>query len=87
MLVFVLLFLGYALVAFRSRRRRRRSSTGCRFEVTRAIQVLWIVSTTTIVLGLAGFGTFELVQGGSGGGQGPSAVFLPPGTRTRSTCR
>jgi len=31
------------------------------------------------VLFLAGFGTYELLRSGSGGGQGPTAAFLPPG--------
>jgi cytochrome c oxidase subunit 2 len=29
------------------------------------------------VLTLAGFGTYQLLQSGSGGGQGPTAAFLP----------
>jgi cytochrome c oxidase subunit II len=37
------------------------------------------VITTTMVLFLAGFGTYELVQSGAGGGQGPNPAFLPPG--------
>jgi cytochrome c oxidase subunit 2 len=41
------------------------------------IQVTWIVLTTVIVLFLAGFGTFELLQTGAGGGQGPSPVAVP----------
>lgn len=43
------------------------------------IQVTWIVVTTVVVLSLAGFGTFELLQNGSGGGQGPSPVAVPAG--------
>jgi len=36
------------------------------------IQVGWILTTTVIVLFLAGFGTYELVQPeGAGGAQGP----------------
>jgi len=31
------------------------------------------------VLFLAGFGSYELTQNGSGGGQGPTPAFLPPG--------
>ena len=33
--------------------------------------------TSATVLGLAAFGTYELVKDGAGGGQGPSATFLP----------
>ena len=43
------------------------------------IQVTWIVITSAVVLALAGFGTFELLQTGSGGGQGPSPVANPSG--------
>jgi cytochrome c oxidase subunit II len=41
------------------------------------IQLLWIVITTTMVLFLAGFGTYELLKDGSGGGQGPNPIALP----------
>ena len=38
----------------------------------------WILTTTVIVLFLAGFGTYELVQpGGAGGGQGSSPIWTP----------
>jgi len=43
------------------------------------IQVLWVVLTTVVVLFLAGFGTYELLQDGAGGGQGPSPVAVPAG--------
>ena len=45
------------------------------------IQVLWIVGTTTIVLFLAGFGTYELLQNGAGGGQGPDPIAIPAGQK------
>jgi cytochrome c oxidase subunit 2 len=37
------------------------------------------VSTSTIVLFLAGFGTYELLKDGAGGGQGPSPISTPSG--------
>ena len=41
-------------------------------------QLAWILSTTVVVLFLAGFGTYELVQPeGSGGGQGPYPIWTP----------
>jgi cytochrome c oxidase subunit 2 len=43
------------------------------------IQILWIVATSVIVLFLAGFGTYELLQNGSGGGQGPDPIAVPSG--------
>ena len=42
------------------------------------VEWTWIVLTTVLVLFLAGFGTYELVQpGGSGGGQGPTPIWTP----------
>jgi cytochrome c oxidase subunit II len=43
------------------------------------IQVLWMIGTGVIVLFLAGFGTYELLQNGSGGGQGPNPIAVPGG--------
>jgi cytochrome c oxidase subunit II len=43
------------------------------------IQILWIVITSTLVLFLAGFGTYELLQNGAGGGQGPNPIAVPAG--------
>ncbi|HZT94849.1 MAG TPA: cytochrome c oxidase subunit II [Gaiellaceae bacterium] len=45
------------------------------------IQVLWIVITSVIVLFLAGFGSYELLQNGAGGGQGPNPVAIPSGPK------
>jgi len=45
------------------------------------VRVWWIVITSVTVLFLAGFGTYELLQTGSGGGQGPSPIAIPSGTK------
>jgi cytochrome c oxidase subunit 2 len=45
------------------------------------VQVLWIVGTSVIVLFLAGFGTYELLQNGAGGGQGPDPIAVPSGPK------
>jgi cytochrome c oxidase subunit II len=45
------------------------------------VRVWWIVVTSVTVLFLAGFGTFELLQNGSGGGQGPDPIAVPAGTK------
>jgi cytochrome c oxidase subunit 2 len=45
------------------------------------IQVLWIIGTGVIVLFLAGFGTYELLQNGAGGGQGPDPIAVPAGPK------
>jgi cytochrome c oxidase subunit 2 len=72
--VFVLVTLGYTLIVFRQ---RDAAAAGPPIRGDARLQVLWIVITTSMVLGLAGFGTYELVKDGAGGGQGPSATFLP----------
>jgi cytochrome c oxidase subunit 2 len=43
------------------------------------VQLLWIVITSVMVLFLAGFGTYELLKDGAGGGQGPNPIALPAG--------
>jgi cytochrome c oxidase subunit II len=75
--VFILLFLGYALVSFRSR--TTEPTDGPPLRGDSRIQIAWIVVTSVTVLGLAGFGSYELLQSGAGGGQGPSAAFRPAG--------
>jgi cytochrome c oxidase subunit 2 len=78
--VFCLLavFFAYALVVFRARGAAVEDGPADRGDS--GIQVLWIVITSAIVLFLAGFGTFELLQTGAGGGQGPSPVAVPSGS-------
>jgi cytochrome c oxidase subunit 2 len=73
---FVLLFLAFAATVFRNRTTEVVDGPPIRGDGR--IQVLWVVVTTITVLFLAAFGTFELFDaGGAGGGQGPSAAFLP----------
>ena len=43
------------------------------------VQLWWMVVTSVTVLFLAAFGTYELLQNGSGGGQGPSPIAKPSG--------
>ncbi len=78
-IVFVLLMLGYTLIVFR---RREAVVAGPPVRGDSKLQLLWIVITTTTVLALAAFGTYELVKDGAGGGQGPSATFLPAAHHT-----
>jgi heme/copper-type cytochrome/quinol oxidase subunit 2 len=75
--IFVLLFLGYVFVSFRSRTAALVDGPPVRGDGR--IQVIWMIVTTTTVLFLAGFGTYELLQSGAGGGQGPTAAFQPAG--------
>ena len=46
-----------------------------------------MIVTSVVVLFLAAFGSYELVQSGSGGGQGPTAAFQRRATRRRWTSR
>ena len=75
--VLVLLFLVYAVAAFRARGSAIVEGPPVRGDP--GIQIAWVVVTTATVLFLAGFGTYELLKSGSGGGQGPTAAFLPAG--------
>ena len=79
-LVFVLLFLGYVFVTFRSRGTELVDGRPDRGDAR--IQLVWMIVTTTTVLFLAGFGTFELLQSGAGGGEGPTAAFQPTGYKS-----
>jgi cytochrome c oxidase subunit 2 len=73
---FVLVALGFAVTVFRARPGGALEGPAIRSDGR--IQLLWLVVTTVVVLFLAAFGTFELFDAnGSGGGQGPSAAFLP----------
>jgi cytochrome c oxidase subunit II len=76
--VFILLFLAYALTTFRSRTAELIDGPPVRGDAR--IQLTWMIVTTVTVLVLAGFGSYELIQTGSGGGQGPSAAFAPAGS-------
>jgi cytochrome c oxidase subunit II len=75
--IFVLVFLAYVLTTFRNRTGELVDGPPVRGDAR--IQTWWMVVTGVIVLFLAGFGSYELVQSGSGGGQGPTAAFQPAG--------
>lgn len=75
--VFVLFFLIYAFSSFSNRTGELVYGPAARGDTR--IQVTWIAVTTVTVLSLAAFGTYELLQSGSGGGEGPSAAFAPAG--------
>jgi cytochrome c oxidase subunit 2 len=75
-LLFVLVFVAFALSHFRA------GTDTADAEPDRGdsrIQILWAVVTTVVVLALATYGSYELAESGSGGGQGPSAAFVPVG--------
>ena len=75
----IVVYFAYALIVF-----RRRGSTieeGAAIRGNARVQTLWIVATSAIVLFLAGYGTWALLQSGSGGGQGPAPIAVPAGPK------
>jgi len=77
-LCLMVVFFGYGLVRFRARR-SEAIVDGPPLRNDARVQILWIVITSATVLFLAGFGTYELLKDGSGGGQGPNPIALPAG--------
>ncbi len=71
-------FFVYGLVTFRPEKNETLLD-GPPLRNDSTVQVLWIVITSAMVLFLAGFGTYELLQDGAGGGQGPNPIALPAG--------
>ena len=76
----VLIFFGYALLNFRAARGEPLVD-GPPLRNDAGVQIVWMIVTSVTVLFLAGFGTYELLQNGAGGGQGPSPVAVPAGNK------
>jgi len=76
--LFVVMFVVYALINFRAPRGEALVD-GPPLRHDSDIQTVWMAVTATIVIFLAGFGSYELLQNGAGGGQGPSPVAIPAG--------
>ena len=70
-------YFAYAIVVFR--KRGEEIVDGPPLTGNARIQILWLVVTTVMVLGLAGLGTSELLgdSAGAGGGQGPNPLAKP----------
>jgi cytochrome c oxidase subunit 2 len=75
----LVVFFAYALTQFRHTGGELVDGPPLRND--NRIQVLWLVASAVVVLFFAGFGTYELLQNGSGGGQGPSPIAVPGGTK------
>ena len=75
----VLCYFGYALVVFRLHGEAIEEGVAIRGDAR--TQTLWIVTTSAIVLFLAGYGTWALLGDGAGGGQGPSPIAVPSGPK------
>jgi cytochrome c oxidase subunit 2 len=76
----VLVYFGYALWAFRERS-PEVVLDGPAIRGNASVQFWWLITTTVMVLFLAGYGTDRLLADGSGGGQGPNPISVPPAPR------
>lgn len=72
----VLVYLAYALIVFRERE-PEAVLDGPPIRGNSSIQLWWLVTTTVLVLFLAGYGSIRLLADGSGGGQGPVPIAKP----------
>jgi cytochrome c oxidase subunit 2 len=73
----MIVYFAYSLTMFRQR--GAEPAEGVAIRGDGRVQAWWLAITTLIVLFLAVFGTAELADAGSGGGQGPSPVYGPSG--------
>ncbi len=76
---FIVVYFAYALIVFR--RRGRGIEEGAAIRGNARVQNAWIISTSAVVLFLAGYGTWSLLDSGSGGGQGPNPIATPAGPK------
>jgi cytochrome c oxidase subunit 2 len=77
----VLVYFVYALVVWRERD-PSVVRDGPAVRGNARVQMWWLVTTTVIVLFLAGYGSFRLLSDGSGGGQGPNPIAVPAAAKT-----
>jgi len=75
LLCLLLVYFVYTLTEFRAK--AGSTADGPAIRGDSRVQFIWIVTTALMTLALAAFGTFELLQTGSGGGQGPSPIAFP----------
>ncbi|HEX4034642.1 MAG TPA: cytochrome c oxidase subunit II [Solirubrobacteraceae bacterium] len=76
-LLLVVIYLVYAAMYFRES--SGAVSEGPAIRGDSRVQIAWIVITTALVLGLAGYGSAELINDGAGSGQGPNPAFPAAG--------
>jgi cytochrome c oxidase subunit 2 len=72
----VFVFFVYSLIVFRERD-TEAVLDGPPVRGHAGVQLWWIVTTTVVVLFLAGYGTVRMLADGSGGGQGPNPIAKP----------
>jgi cytochrome c oxidase subunit 2 len=83
--VFMWTYFAYALTVFRHR--GEELVDGPPIEGNARIQMMWLTGTTLLVLGLATFGTLDLLSGsaaGAGGGEGPNPLSRPAAADMRN---
>ncbi len=73
----IVVYFVYSLFVFR--RREEGPQEGVAIQGDSRVQFWWLGVTSIIVLFLAAFGTVELADAGSGGGEGPDPAFKPSG--------
>jgi cytochrome c oxidase subunit 2 len=73
----IVVYFAYSLIFFRHR--AEGAQEGVAIQGDRRVQAWWLAVTSIIVIFLAAFGTVELADAGSGGGQGPDPAFKPSG--------
>jgi cytochrome c oxidase subunit 2 len=74
----VWVYLAYAIMQWRASKGGEDPVSVPAYRDHGGLEAWWIGLTTVVVLFLAGFGTYELVQpGGAGGGEGPVPVWTP----------
>jgi cytochrome c oxidase subunit 2 len=82
-LLLILVFFGYAIFAFRQP--GSAIEDGPPIRGNNRVQLIWLLATAVIVVALAVWGSYTLVETarGAGGGQGPSAPIPPKGNPPR----
>ncbi len=82
----VWVFMGYSIRTWSSKRNGPDPIGGEAAAGNKKAVTAWIVTTTVIVLFLAGFGTVALIEDhGSGGGEGPNPIWAPAGATAAET--
>jgi cytochrome c oxidase subunit II len=84
----VLLYFGWAIAFWRQKPGDETDAEPIHGNTK--IQATWITATAAIVLGLAVFGTYELIApAGAGAGEGPQPIWKPAGTvaQTSFSCQ
>ncbi len=73
----LVVYFAYAMIFFRNRDGGLEEGEATADDGR--VNTVWVIVTSCIVLFLAIFGTVELANAGSGGGEGPEAEFKPSG--------